>query len=284
MDVFIVTDDIRYGFEKLLPFDLVVRRPIIIGAADGEDVCGFMAVMASEFEWYIEYLFVGIDYRRQGVASAMVKYLMDEISTFGIRNLVAEFTWRKKNRNSTSLKMFFSAFGFFETGEGEIYTISLEDLDRKKFAKVSDSKSLIPLSKATEVLWDELVKNIERTAMRGKFDHEDTNVYIDISNRSEYLQDRSYIYIDDIGSPAGCILLKENGDAVMVEYLYVKKSSKNLHVMDQLLSALYLKNRSMFLGDEKIYINISNKKILPILEHLTNNNVKLYGKEMEFVI
>ena len=286
IDTFIVTDHIRPGFEAILPFELVCLNPILIGAAEKDHVCGVMAVMVTEYEWTIEYLYVPETCRRTGVASAMMRLLLREISFLGIRDVTAEFTWKKDNPDAENLKCFFEAMGLTQIGQGELYTIEMQHTDRKLLKKERDKLHVAPLADIPEDMWEELRQSIESYAEQADMDDasEDTNVYVRLWSKSDYLQDRSFLYLDDLGHSIGCILMEMINDIPQITYLYVEKDTGGWTVMEQLILAIYDSNRGEILVDEPIYINVQNKKILPLLERITGGHVSLFGKQMEYVL
>ncbi len=300
MDVFLVPDEQREGFEELLPIDLILLEPILIGAVEGKKVCGMMAVSVTKYEWHIEYIFVGEEFRHRGIATEMVQFAIMQATSVGGRNFSVEFLHHDDSEAEDGLVKFFDTFGFTDASEGGIYTIKLSDVNIKVIGGQKPDSYLIPLPRVSEKQWSSLINAIQGMADEQEEELSDdseievddeeneenfcSNIYIELLAEDMYMLDESFIYLDYNGKAQGCILMKEVEEDTQVDYLFSKGGVSGYNILCKLIAAAFSRCYIRFGAEKKIYVNVQSDKMIRFVNLITNNKAKKYAENKVYVI
>ncbi len=210
------------AFMGLLPPSVVHRSAqpgyLLYGALADGAACGVVCAHTSEGSLELDYLYVAPDYRRQGVATALLAGLM-EWAMGHFAGIHASFLPQAEEYETTPLARTLMGVGFWvEQSEDGFYTLPLSGVAVQAGDEPPDGR-VVPLGEVPTPLLRSFAVSLRQNPPDGMPTAFPGNALPEVS--------MAYIWQNEV---AGVLLAEERGPALAVTWLHARK-------MDGLLSA-----------------------------------------------
>lgn len=254
------------------------RNAFVVGAEESNgEIVGLCVITFSDFhvdEAFIEYLFVRKEYRKKGVAAAMVNYVSTLLQQNGARCINAKVCGAPlfvKSIYMMLLKLRFVPVTF----KGHVLTYNAEHIRKGGFVeKLMNAKEALP----------QIIEIKDRDDMRLKRLSEKASRRGLVFNRNSYDDVYTKFYVED-NEIKGYVLAKQiDRSSVLIESLYEDPGCKTDYVTPTLLAFVLNEVQKQLPQDAtKVLIQVSDdviyKAILQVIgEGVQEFNVQEYVK------
>lgn len=274
MEITVVKEENQKYFEPLMPKEQWEQADLVLGAIEDGIACGVLAV-AEEPEDIMNllYLMVAKDYRRKGIATALLEGLHELGRHFGMNMTICQYALNDLQKD---LDLCLSK-NLFELDElkSPVYRVDFGDLSEKYFKEIETSiednnkQSAIPLGEVTARDWNRWIEKLE------KLQTEDGMVP-ELEVKYFYDQEASFLLMKR-GEPMGCILLEKLDDDYLLSYFCVLKNTSPLDMM-HLFRASYQVLKKRCTPSSQLYINALTETTEKLVKNLTDQKAVLQGQ------
>ena len=163
MRIYSLRKDEKKAYVSILPEGIDIENSLILVAADetdpGTPVVGILVFSTVTADtWHMDYIMVTENYRRKGVARALVSYGSFMIRMMGASMISADILYGDDKDEAQALKKCLSSLGFASASEKEVYVISsMNAVDRLEpyMGRVKRDR-IVSLKKLPNDMWDEM--------------------------------------------------------------------------------------------------------------------------------
>lgn len=272
MEITIVREENQSYFEPLMPQEIWEKAHLILGAIEEGAACGILAATEeTEHIMALEYLFVAEDYRRKGMATALLDGLHEIAKYSGMDLTVCQYALNEEQKDLDLCldKNLFELDGV----RTPVYRTAFGDLSPQYFGKQPDEKSLkknvTPLSEVTARMWNRFAEKLEKLP-------EDETAPTELEVKYVYDQDASFLLIKK-GEPVGCILFEQLEDDFLLSYFCVLKEASPVDMM-HLFQASYQNLKTRCSDSSWIYINALTETTEKMVKNMTDQKAVLRGQ------
>ncbi len=217
MRTFIVPPKARETYEKALPEDLRGQGLLLIGRGDKDASGGFHLYgitafdMVDEVVWELSYVCTQKDYRRTGIAYAMMEYALEVIRAMGGEKLCVAYLL---DNDTYPLDRLLKKSVFKTESSGRVETTFLSNIREglSKFKTGTFRGDIKPLGKVNNAEWEILCDTLLAE------DSQDT--FMDLKDKEAYNKVLSHVAFDPDGSVKGVLLITDVGDALYIDYIW----------------------------------------------------------------
>lgn len=272
MEITIVRDENQFWFKPLMPQEIWERADLVLGAIEEGTACGILAATEEpEHIMALQYLYVAEEYRRKGMATALLEG-MHEIGKYSGMNLTICQYALSEEQSDLDLCLSKNLFELDEV-RTPVYRAAFGDLSRKYFGKQPDEKSLrkavLPLSEVTARMWNRFTEKLEKQP-------EDEAEVRELEVKYVYDQDASFLLMKQ-GEPVGCILFEQMEEDFLLAYFCVLKDASPADMMN-LFQASYQNLKTRCSDSSWIYINALTKATEKMVGNMTDQKAVLRGQ------
>ncbi len=270
MEITVVKEENQEYFKPLMPKEQWEEADLVLGAIENGVACGVLAV-TEEPEDIINllYLMVAKDYRRKGIATALLEGLHKLGRHFGMNMTICQYAL---NHAQKDLDLCLSK-NLFELDEikSPVYRVAFKDLSAKYFkeTKLSNKQTVTPLSEVTARVWNRFTEKLEKAQT------EDGSIP-ELEVKYLYDQEASFLLMKR-GEPMGCILLERLDADYLLSYFCVLKDASPLDMM-QLFQASYQVLEKYCTPSSQLYINALTETTEKLVKNLTDKKAVLQGQ------
>ena len=272
MEITVVREENQSYFEPLMPKEQWDQADLVLGAIEEGAACAVLAVSEEpEDILALQYLYVAKDYRRKGMATALLDGLHEVGKRSGMNMTVCQYA---QNEELEDLDLCLEK-NLFELDEEKspVYVTTFKDLSPKYFGKnpgdLKGKKAAVPLSEVTARLWNRWTKKL------AALPNPDGSIP-ELEVKYIYDQDASFLLVKK-GEPVGCILFEKLEEDYLLSYFCVLKDSTPLDMMS-LFEASYENLKKRCVPSSKIYINALTKTTEKLVQNLTDQKAVLRGQ------
>lgn len=272
MEITIVREENQSYFEPLMPRELWEKSDLVLGAIEEGAACGVLAATEeSEHIMALEYLFVAEDYRRKGIATALLDGLHEIGRYSGMDLTICQYAL---NEEQSDLDLCLDK-NLFELDEVRtpVYRTAFGDLSPQYFGKKPErndvKKSLLPLSEVTARMWNRFAEKLEKLP-------EDEEKLTELEVKYMYDQDASFLLVKK-GEPTGCILFEQLEDDFLLSYFCVLKDASPVDMM-HLFQASYQNLKTRCSDTSWIYINALTETTEKMVKSMTDQKAVFRGQ------
>lgn len=272
MEITVVREENQSYFEPLMPKEQWDQADLVLGAIEEGAACAVLAVSEEpEDILALQYLYVAKDYRRKGMATALLDGLHEVGKRSGMNMTVCQYA---QNEELEDLDLCL-AKNLFELDEEKspVYVTTFKDLSPKYFGKnpgdLKGKKAAVPLSEVTARLWNRWTKKL------AALPNPDGSIP-ELEVKYIYDQDASFLLVKK-GEPVGCILFEKLEEDYLLSYFCVLKDATPLDMMS-LFEASYENLKKRCVPSSKIYINALTKTTEKLVQNLTDQKAVLRGQ------
>lgn len=290
MDIFLVSDENRREILSVLPDDAAGEDPVLLCAAMDEDgekrPVGVLAATITGNSWYISYIAVEREHRREGIGRALLSSLVNMARGALADEISLEYNL-DPNADS-EIDLFFDAMGFKEVLRSNVYSIPIlcfgEEL--KKSVKKIPKGNFSSLAEIPGRLWEEMRRRLiaagESYSPGSDIPVFEQRVFIDPGKRGLYDKEVSSVFLTDSGSIGGCMLISGRDGGIVVNYLCsMLNDTESLKGMVGLFFISYEKALQKYGKDCKIFVNTQNTMSKRLFLKFTGGKEELYGVAVE---
>lgn len=272
MEITVVREENQSYFEPLMPKEQWDQADLVLGAIEEGTACAVLAVSEEpEDILALQYLYVAKDYRRKGMATALLDGLHEVGKRSGMNMTVCQYA---QNEELEDLDLCLEK-NLFELDEEKspVYVTTFKDLSPKYFGKNSgdprEKKAAVPLSEVTARLWNRWTKKL------AALPNPDGSIP-ELEVKYIYDQDASFLLVKK-GEPVGCILFEKLEEDYLLSYFCVLKDATPLDMMS-LFEASYENLKKRCVPSSRIYINALTKTTEKLVQNLTDQKAVLSGQ------
>ncbi len=270
MEITVVKEENQEYFEPLMPKEQWEEADLVLGAIEDGTACGVLAVTEeAEDIMNLLYLMVDKDYRRKGIATALLEGLHELGRHFGMNMTICQYA---QNDAQKDLDLCLSK-NLFELDEAKspVYRVAFGDLSAKYFKeeKPSDRQSVTPLSEVSARVWNRFTEKLE------KLQTEDGSIP-ELEVKYLYDQEASFLLMRR-GEPMGCILLERLDADYLLSYFCVLQDASPLDMM-HLFQASYQVLKKRCTPSSQLYINALTETTEKLVKNLTDQKAVLQGQ------
>ena len=272
MEITVVREENQSYFEPLMPKEQWDQADLVLGAIEEGAACAVLAVSEEpEDILALQYLYVAKDYRRKGMATALLDGLHEVGKRSGMNMTVCQYA---QNEELEDLDLCLEK-NLFELDEEKspVYVTTFKDLSPKYFGKnpgdLKGKKAAVPLSGVTARLWNRWTKKL------AALPNPDGSIP-ELEVKYIYDQDASFLLVKK-GEPVGCILFEKLEEDYLLSYFCVLKDATPLDMMS-LFEASYENLKKRCVPSSKIYINALTKTTEKLVQNLTDQKAVLRGQ------
>ncbi len=272
MEITVVREENQSYFEPLMPKEQWDQADLVLGAIEEGAACAVLAVSEEpEDILALQYLYVAKDYRRKGMATALLDGLHEVGKRSGMNMTVCQYA---QNEELEDLDLCLEK-NLFELDEEKspVYVTTFKDLSPKYFGKnpgdLKGKKAAVPLSEVTARLWNRWTKKL------AALPNPDGSIP-ELEVKYIYDQDASFLLVKK-GEPVGCILFEKLEEDYLLSYFCVLKDATPLDMMS-LFEASYENLKKRCVPSSKIYINALTKTTEKLVQNLTDQKAVLRGQ------
>lgn len=232
MRIYTLKDKEKKSWASVLPDSISLRDSLVMVSVDDEaentplaGIAVFSSVMAGI--WSLDYLLVGENYRRRGVAKSLISYGRFLIKMMGGSQLLSSIL---DEGDADALKQCLLNAGFTISAERDVNSAFIELICDKLSPYITDSSTagIVPLSKINKFMWKEISDSLIEMI------HED-DLFVPIRETSYYRKDLSMVMLDESGLCKGLILVSDVDGDLSVDYLW--SAARNGKIAVGLLAA-----------------------------------------------
>lgn len=274
MEITVVREENQSYFEPLMPKEQWDQADLVLGAIEEGAACAVLAVSEEpEDILALQYLYVAKDYRRKGMATALLDGLHEVGKRSGMNMTVCQYA---QNEELEDLDLCLEK-NLFELDEEKspVYVTTFKDLSPKYFGKnpgdLKGKKAAVPLSEVTARLWNRWTKKL------AALPNPDGSIP-ELEVKYIYDQDASFLLVKK-GEPVGCILFEKLEEDYLLSYFCVLKDATPLDMMS-LFEASYENLKKRCVPSSKIYINALTKTTEKLVQNLTDQKAVLRGQSV----
>ena len=263
-----ITEENKTYFYHLMPEEFWNRSDMVFGAICEDTACGVLAVDEIEDTILsISFLFVEEEFRRRGIASALLQELHTQASQVGYDLSICQFM---HNEDTADLKNCL-LHGVFDEDElsSSIYRFKFKDLSEKLLGRENSAENVLALSKASRIKWNELITYLNNKS-------NDEGIVPDLKGISSYEKDASFLLIDK-GNVKGCILLEKQGDDYILPYFCIFEGVAPIQMM-VLFQESYRVLKEQCKSDTAIYVNALTETAKKLVLYMTEEKAELIGE------
>lgn len=272
MEITVVREENQSYFEPLMPKEQWDQADLVLGAIEEGTACAVLAVSEEpEDILALQYLYVAKDYRRKGMATALLDGLHEVGKRSGMNMTVCQYA---QNEELEDLDLCLEK-NLFELDEEKspVYVTTFKDLSPKYFGKnpgdPREKKAAVPLSEVTARLWNRWTKKL------AALPNPDGSIP-ELEVKYIYDQDASFLLVKK-GEPVGCILFEKLEEDYLLSYFCVLKDATPLDMMS-LFEASYENLKKRCVPSSRIYINALTKTTEKLVQNLTDQKAVLSGQ------
>ena len=272
MEITVVREENQSYFEPLMPKEQWDQADLVLGAIEEGAACAVLAVSEEpEDILALQYLYVAKDYRRKGMATALLDGLHEVGKRSGMNMTVCQYA---QNEELEDLDLCLEK-NLFELDEEKspVYVTTFKDLSPKYFGKnpgdLKGKKAAVPLSEVTARLWNRWTKKL------AALPNPDGSIP-ELEVKYIYDKDASFLLVKK-GEPVGCILFEKLEEDYLLSYFCVLKDATPLDMMS-LFEASYENLKKRCVPSSKIYINALTKTTEKLVQNLTDQKAVLRGQ------
>lgn len=272
MEITIVREENQAYFEPLMPREMWEKSDLVLGAIEEGVACGILAATEEpEQIMTLQYLFVAKDYRRKGMATALLDGL-HEIGKYSGMNLTICQYALNEEQNDLDLCLSNNLFELDEV-RTPVYRTAFGDLSPQYFGKQPDKKgvkkTLVPLSEVTARMWNRFAEKLEKLP-------EDETKLTELDVKYVYDQNASFLLVKG-GEPEGCILFEQLEEDFLLSYFCGLKGASPVDIMS-LFQASYQNLKTRCSDSSWIYINALTETTEKMVKNLTDQKAVLRGQ------
>ena len=242
MRIYSLRKDEKKAYVSILPEGIDIENSLILVAADetdpGTPVVGILVFSTVTADtWHMDYIMVTENYRRKGVARALVSYGSFMIRMMGASMISADILYGDDKDEAQALKKCLSSLGFASASEKEVYVISsMNAVDRLEpyMGRVKRDR-IVSLKKISNDMWDEM-----RSYFYSMLD--DKEFVVPIHDKKYYNTDLSMVMQDDYGMCIGLLLISDIDEDLSVDYIWSGKGNGFITMALLIASISALKN------------------------------------------
>ena len=272
MEITIVREENQSYFELLMPRELWEKSDLVLGAIEEGAACGILAATEEpEHIMVLQYLFVAEEYRRKGMATALLDGLHEIGKYSGMDLTICQYALNEE-QNDLDLCLDKNLFKRDEV-TSPVYRTAFGDLSLKYFGKEPDENSLrkavLPLSEVTARMWNRFAEKLEGLP-------KDEAGETELEVKYVYDQDASFLLFKQ-GEPVGCILFEQLEEDFLLSYFCVLKNASPGDMMN-LFQASYRNLKTRCSDSSWIYINALTKATEKMVGSMTDQKAVLRGQ------
>lgn len=268
MRITIVNEKNKEYFVPLMPEHIWKESDLVFGAVYEDTACGILAVTESgDTMLSISYLFVAEEFRRKGIAAALLAELHKQAAYVGMDATVCQYV---QNSDTEALTQCFSS-GLFEEDElkSPVYAIAFGELPEKLLSREKPAEYVLPLSQVTGIMWNGFLEHLENMS-------NEQGTVPDLKDKSAYDQDAGFFLMSE-GEVKGCILFEKQEKDYILSYFCILGQVSPVKMM-ALFQESYRVLKKSCTADTKIYVNTLTETTQKMILQITEGKAQMIGE------
>ena len=219
MTITILRDEDKIQLAGVVPDELMEESNMAVCALSEDELCGVMLTKAVRSDtWDVTYAYVLPAWKRQGVATDMLRLIVTVAKAVGVGALTLSLF---EDDDERDIRSFAEANGFEMINESPVLSASLSSIEialgKKLDSKITDG-NVVRLKHVSGSAYGKLLDKLGELRHEKK-DRASADYYMIPKNRSFYDADVSAVALDEDGEICGILLMREETDFVSVDYM-----------------------------------------------------------------